>query len=88
MALSRQPEFESLEASEIFCPRCKASKPVRSRLLLVLPTGHKYEYLCAECGASVGSKMDNDASDFSLAWAGPAGRATPAARRRLGSGRR
>jgi hypothetical protein len=31
--------------------------PVRERLLLVLPEGDKYEYLCARCGTSVGDKI-------------------------------
>jgi hypothetical protein len=38
--------------------------PVRKKLLLVLPTGNKYDYVCAECGAAVGGKTDNDAADF------------------------
>ena len=39
---------------------------MRQRLLLVLPTGRKYDYVCSVCGNSVGSKMDDDTSDFSL----------------------
>jgi len=27
--------------------------------LLVLPSGNKYDYVCAECGTAVGGKMDN-----------------------------
>lgn len=30
--------------------------PVRERLLLILPDGYLYEYLCADCGSSVGDK--------------------------------
>jgi len=30
----------------------------------VLPTGNKYEYRCSACGTPVGSKDDNDASEF------------------------
>jgi hypothetical protein len=30
--------------------------PVRERLLLILPDGELYEYLCSRCGASVGEK--------------------------------
>jgi len=30
--------------------------PVRERLLLVLPDGDLYEYICEGCGGSVGSK--------------------------------
>jgi hypothetical protein len=32
--------------------------PVRERLLLVLPDGELYDYLCQGCGASLGSKTD------------------------------
>ncbi len=38
--------------------------PVRKKLLLVLPSGNKYDYVCAECGTPVGAKTDNDATDF------------------------
>ena len=49
-------DFDEFQASELFCPRCRASQPVRERLLLVLPDGDLYEYLCAACGTSVGSR--------------------------------
>ena len=64
----REPrsDFQEFEASELFCPRCKGPKPVRKHLLLVLPTGEKFDYRCAECGASVGSKMTDDGTGFSL----------------------
>lgn len=32
--------------------------PVRQRLLLVLPDGELYDYLCQHCGASLGEKRD------------------------------
>jgi hypothetical protein len=32
--------------------------PVRKRLLLILPEGDKYEYLCTRCGYSVGDKIE------------------------------
>ena len=50
-------QFEELRASALFCARCQAARPVRERLLLVLPDGELYEYLCATCGASVGKRM-------------------------------
>jgi hypothetical protein len=31
---------------------------VRKRLLLILPDGDKYEYLCAYCSNSLGTKME------------------------------
>ena len=49
-------DFEEFQASEIFCPRCRAAQPVRERLLLVLPDGDLFEYLCSRCGTSVGSR--------------------------------
>ena len=56
--------FSEFEASSLFCGRCKRATPVRKKLLLVLPTGNKYDYLCSACGAAVGGKADNDATDF------------------------
>jgi hypothetical protein len=38
--------------------------PVRKRLLLVLPDGEKYEYVCTQCGSSVGDKIEKEAQDF------------------------
>ena len=49
-------QFEELQASALFCGRCQTARPVRERLLLVLPDGELYEYLCATCGASVGKR--------------------------------
>jgi len=52
----RPAEFEELQASVLFCARCKQPRPVHERLLLLLPDGELHEYLCAGCGASVGSR--------------------------------
>jgi hypothetical protein len=51
-----QESFEDFEASVLFCGRCRAPRPVRERLLLVLPDGELHEYLCAGCGGSVGTR--------------------------------
>jgi DNA-directed RNA polymerase subunit RPC12/RpoP len=51
---------------ELYCPRCKQSVPLRKRLLLVLPEGDKYEYLCAFCSETVGTKTDRQAKPLSL----------------------
>ncbi len=56
--------FGELEAASLFCPRCKRANPVRKKLLLVLPSGNKYDYTCSVCGAPVGEKTDSDSSDF------------------------
>jgi len=50
-------QFEEFEASSLFCPKCKEAVPVRKKLLLVLPDGDKYGYLCSKCGSSIGSKI-------------------------------
>jgi hypothetical protein len=49
-------EFESFQASALFCARCQSARPVRERLLLLLPDGELYEYLCTACGESVGKR--------------------------------
>ena len=56
--------FGELEASSLFCVRCKQATPVRKQLLLVLPSGNKYDYTCSVCGTQVGGKTDSDSSDF------------------------
>ena len=50
--------YKDFDATELYCPRCKRAVPVRRRLLLIVPEGDKYEYLCAFCSASVGTKID------------------------------
>jgi hypothetical protein len=62
--MAQKDAFGEFEATTLFCPRCRRAMPVRKKLLLVLPTGNKYDYVCAECGAAVGGKTDNDAADF------------------------
>lgn len=53
----RPPEaFRDLEASELFCPRCQTARPVRERLLLVLPDGELHEYRCSVCATSLGTR--------------------------------
>ncbi len=58
--------FEQFEASSLFCPRCRQAVPVRKRLLLVLPDGDKYEYLCAYCSTSLGTKMEYEEREINL----------------------
>ena len=48
--------FEEFQATVLFCSQCHAPRPVRERLLLVLPDGELHEYLCTACGSSVGSR--------------------------------
>lgn len=51
--------YKEFDATELYCPNCKQAVQVRKRLLLVLPQGDKYEYLCIHCGESVGNKIDH-----------------------------
>ncbi len=55
---SRQPQsqFENFTASTLYCEKCRATTPVRERLLLVLPDKEIFDYLCTECGSSVGQR--------------------------------
>ena len=70
--------FKEFEAESLFCAKCKRATPVRKRLLLVLPTGNKYDYICSTCGAAVGGKTDNDATDFYRTTPPPTGLGGPA----------
>lgn len=56
--------YGEFEASSLFCPRCRRAVPVRKKLLLVLPTGNRYDYVCEQCGTQVGGKDDHDATVF------------------------
>jgi hypothetical protein len=58
--------YEEFDATELYCQRCRQAVPVRKRLLLVLPEGDKYEYLCAFCSATVGTKTDRQVKPISL----------------------
>ena len=51
-----QRQFENLTASELFCPKCRTARPVRERLLLVLPHAELHDYRCTVCGESCGSR--------------------------------
>jgi len=66
-ALSRQQEqarkkpeapaaYREFGATELYCNKCKKSMPVRQKMLLSLPSGDMYDYLCVGCGASLGTK--------------------------------
>jgi hypothetical protein len=48
--------FEEFQATVLFCNHCRAARPVRERLLLILPDGELHDYLCTGCGSSVGSR--------------------------------
>lgn len=56
--------YREFEAQSLFCGQCRRAVEVRKRLLLVLPTGNKYDYVCSACGTAVGGKVDNDPSAY------------------------
>lgn len=49
-------QYDDLQATCLYCNACGGSMPVRERLLLILPDGYLFEYLCANCGRTVGDK--------------------------------
>lgn len=53
--------FDQMEASLLFCPKCREATPVRKRLLLVLSEGEKFDYVCARCGTISGDKIERPA---------------------------
>lgn len=59
-------QFRSLNATLLFCPNCREATPARERLLLVLPSGNKYEYVCSYCRTSTGEKIDQDLQNPTL----------------------
>ena len=50
--------YEQFEATSLYCPHCREAVRVRKKLLLILPEGDEYEYLCTRCGSSVGIKLE------------------------------
>ena len=58
--------YQDFDATQLYCPRCKQAVPVRKRLLLVLPEGEKYEYMCAFCSETFGTKIDRDNKSLSI----------------------
>jgi len=49
-------QFGAFTASELYCPKCRRSQPVREKLLLILPNGELHEYLCAACATALGKR--------------------------------
>jgi len=49
-------QFGDFTASELYCPNCRRSQPVREKLLLILPNGELHEYLCSACATSLGKR--------------------------------
>jgi hypothetical protein len=60
----RRAQYEAIHATELFCPRCRRAVRVREKLLLVLPDGNLYDYLCTECGESLGKRDEEVPGNF------------------------
>ena len=56
-------QFKSLRASELYCPNCRISRPVRERLLLVLPKAEMHEYRCSVCSMSLGMREVKESNE-------------------------
>ena len=52
--------FKGLEASLLHCPKCKKAVPVRKKLLIIIPEGNKFEYLCSHCSSALATKIELD----------------------------
>lgn len=65
----QQPaQYKDFQATELFCPKCRQSMPVRERLLLVLPDGDLYEYRCTRCATSLGEKRVKQQSNIKIVY--------------------
>ena len=59
-------QFERFQASLLYCPKCRQATPTREYLLLVLPEGNLYDYRCAQCGTSTGSRTEKQTADVRI----------------------
>jgi predicted SprT family Zn-dependent metalloprotease len=59
-------QYKELQATELYCNRCKTAVQVRERLLLVIPGQNLYEYTCKRCGNSLGKKTQSDAENMNI----------------------
>lgn len=75
-------QFGAFTASELYCPKCQRSMPVREKLLLVLPTGELYEFLCVGCASSLGQRT---VTGPAISTARPRPASPPARRRSSGT---
>jgi len=73
-------QFRNFTASELYCPKCKTSQPVREKLLLVLPSGELYEFLCSRCATSLGKRTVSGPAVAAPKPARPAGSVRPPVR--------
>ncbi|MHA1568645.1 MAG: cytoplasmic protein [Alphaproteobacteria bacterium] len=58
--------FDRFQASQLWCDHCKQTVVVRERLLLILPGSNLYEYLCSQCGHSLGKRTEPDPGNMNI----------------------
>ena len=58
--------YRDLVATQLWCPRCKATVNVRQRLLLILPDSNLYEYFCVNCSESLGKRTEPAAGNLNI----------------------
>ena len=63
---NKPKQFDQLQATALYCPKCRQATPVRQRLLLFLPDGELYEYLCQYCSTSVGTKKIKEQPEMQI----------------------
>ncbi|MFH1771423.1 MAG: cytoplasmic protein [Candidatus Omnitrophota bacterium] len=49
-------QYKDFIATRLYCSNCKESMPVFERLLLILPDGNLFEYICQQCKETLGDK--------------------------------
>lgn len=59
-------QFQRMQATALYCPKCREATPVKETLLLVLPNGSLYDYRCARCGTSTGSRTEKLSKDIQI----------------------
>lgn len=59
-------EEENFVARTLYCANCKVTVPVKEKLLLVLPDGELYEYVCPQCGDVLGDKKTSSNNKITL----------------------
>jgi len=62
----KEKGYKDFEATCLFCPFCREATPVKKRLLLILPEGEKFDYICARCGRPIGDKLEKKESTLIL----------------------
>jgi len=55
----QEKQFEKFAATHLYCDNCNRSMPVKEELLLILPDGALYDYICQGCGQSLGTRKES-----------------------------